>query len=203
MNPRLRELVHALERVDAERVERWGRRLARTLPAGSRLFACGNGGSAAEAQHLAAELTGRFGPERGPLSALALHAETSSLTAIANDYGYDEVFARQLRAHARPGDVLLCLSTSGNSANVVAAARAAGPLSVTSWALTGGAPGELDSVCDETVAVPTRDRATAQEVHLSLVHLLCQTVDEHCAPSEEGPGAAAGADAVAGGGLRT
>ena len=113
------------------RLERWGRHLAAVLPSGARLLTCGNGGSAAEAQHLTGELVGRFEEERMPLSAIALHAETSSATAIANDYGLDEIFARQVRAHARAGDVLLCLSTSGRSPNVLTAAKAAHELGVT------------------------------------------------------------------------
>ncbi|MEE2047145.1 SIS domain-containing protein, partial [Nocardiopsis tropica] len=107
MHTHLRQLSAVLDRTDAARVEAWGRRAARSLRDGQRLFACGNGGSAAEAQHLTAELTGRFEDERAPLSAIALHAETSSVTAIANDYGYRQVYARQLRAHARPGDLLV------------------------------------------------------------------------------------------------
>ncbi|WP_067973975.1 D-sedoheptulose-7-phosphate isomerase [Nocardiopsis trehalosi] len=180
MHPRLRELQRTLEQVDAAHVEQWGRYLGDALAAGRRLFACGNGGSAAEAQHLTAELTGRFQNERRPLSAIALHADTSSVTAIGNDYGYREVFARQLRAHARRGDVLLCLSTSGASENVLAAAMAARELGVVSWALTGPDPSALLAACDDAVRVPSRDSATVQEVHLTLIHLLCQTIDATC-----------------------
>src|SRR5690606_40813634 len=116
-----RSLGAAMERlcVEAPRVHRWGERLARTLADGGRLLACGNGGSAAEAQHLTGELVGRFQHERQPLSAIALHADTSAGTAIVNDYGGHELFARQVRAHGRPGDVLALLSTSGTSQNVV------------------------------------------------------------------------------------
>lgn len=177
MHPRLQELQAALNAVDTEHVERWGRHLGSMLPAGGRLLVCGNGGSAAEAQHLTAELTGRFCNERRPLSAIALHAETSSVTAIANDYGYHDVYARQVRAHARRGDVLLCLSTSGTSDNVIAAAMAARELGVTTWAMTGDAPSTLLVSCDDAVRVPSADPATVQEVHLTLIHLLCHTVD--------------------------
>src|SRR5690606_37904884 len=104
-------------------IEAWGRALARVLRGGGRLLACGNGGSAAEAQHLTAELVGRFEDERRPLSAIPLHGDTSSVTAIGNDYGADSVFARQVQAHGRPGGVLVCLSTSGRSPHVVEAAR--------------------------------------------------------------------------------
>ncbi|MFC7331162.1 D-sedoheptulose-7-phosphate isomerase [Marinactinospora rubrisoli] len=177
MHPHLVELQRALSRTDTARVEEWGRRLARVLLAGGRLFACGNGGSAAEAQHLTAELVGRFDGERRPLSAIALHAETSSLTAIANDYGYRDGYARQLRAHARPGDVLVCLSTSGASENVVAAAAAARELEVRTWALTGAGPSALLAACDEAVRVHAAAPSTVQEVHLVLIHLLCSAVD--------------------------
>ena len=109
--------------LDVQRLDRLGPHLAELLPAGGRILVAGNGGSAAEAQHLTAELVGRMRDDRTPFSALALSAETSSLTAIANDYGYDEAFARQVRAHGRTGDVLLTLSTSGRSRSVIDAAR--------------------------------------------------------------------------------
>ncbi|MEY9213235.1 SIS domain-containing protein [Thermobifida halotolerans] len=182
MHAHLEELRAALEATDTGRVEEWGRVAAAALRSGHRLFACGNGGSAAEAQHLTAELTGRFESERRPLSAIALHAETSSVTAIANDYGYRQVYARQLRAHARPGDILVCLSTSGTSDNVIAAALTARELGVTCWSLTGGAPSALAAASDETVAVPTTRTSTVQEVHLALVHLFCEAVDAALAP---------------------
>lgn len=181
MHTHLRRLSSALDGTDAARVEEWGRRAARALGAGQRLFACGNGGSAAEAQHLTAELTGRFEDEREPLSAIALHAETSSVTAIANDYGYHQVYARQLRAHARPSDLLVCMSTSGNSENVVAAAKAAQELGVTCWSLTGPGPSALESLSAETVAVPAPSTSTVQEVHLALVHVFCAAVDAEIA----------------------
>ncbi len=113
------------------RLAAWGVELAQRLLRGQRLLAAGNGGSAAEAQHLTAELVGRFDGERVPFSAISLHAETSAVTAIANDYGYDEVFARQVRAHGRSGDVLMLLSTSGQSPNLLRAAEAAARLNVT------------------------------------------------------------------------
>ncbi|NYH54771.1 MULTISPECIES: D-sedoheptulose-7-phosphate isomerase [Nocardiopsis] len=184
MHTHLRRLSSALDGTDAARVEEWGARAARALSDGQRLFACGNGGSAAEAQHLTAELTGRFENERAPLSAIALHAETSSVTAIANDYGYRQVYARQLRAHARPGDLLVCMSTSGNSENVVAAAKVAHELGVTCWSMTGPGPSALESLSDETVAVPAPSTSTVQEVHLALVHVFCAAVDREVAARE-------------------
>ncbi|GAA1784122.1 MULTISPECIES: SIS domain-containing protein [Streptomonospora] len=187
MHPRLKRLSGALEGVDSECAVRWGRILGEELPRGRRLLACGNGGSAAEAQHLTAELTGRFATERIPLSAICLHADTSSLTAIANDYGYGQVFARQLRAHARPGDILICLSTSGSSENVVAAAATAGEIGLRTWALAGASPGALQAVCEESLAVPSPDPATVQEVHLSLIHLMCEEVDAVCGAAAPAP----------------
>lgn len=159
------------------RIERWGRHLADVLPAGARLLTCGNGGSAAEAQHLTGELVGRFEGERMPLSAIALHAETSSSTAIANDYGLDEMFARQVRAHGRAGDVLLCLSTSGRSPNVLTAAKAAHERGVTTWSFTGREPNPLASLSDDAVAVDSPHVSTVQEVHLVLLHALCAELD--------------------------
>ncbi|MFD4368501.1 SIS domain-containing protein [Rhodococcus sp. NPDC058521] len=161
----------------ASTVSRWGRRLADVYRAEGRLLACGNGGSAAEAQHLTGELVGRFRSERQPLSAIALHAETSALTAIANDYGGDELFARQVRAHGRRGDVLVALSTSGASTNVVAAAKAAHDIGVDTWALTGPAPNPLASLCHDAVAVEAPTVATVQEMHLVLIHAMCEALD--------------------------
>ncbi|MFG3438673.1 SIS domain-containing protein [Nonomuraea sp. NPDC047897] len=180
MDAHLDKLRTALTRVDdhAAVVRAWGGKLAGILGAGGRLLACGNGGSAAEAQHLTAELVGRFRADRRPYAAIALHADTSSLTAICNDYGAEEVYARQVRAHGREGDVLMCLSTSGRSGNVLAAARAARACGLLAWALTGPAPNPLAGLCDEVVAVPAGEAATVQEVHLALVHLLCDAVEE-------------------------
>ncbi|HEX6471270.1 MAG TPA: SIS domain-containing protein [Streptosporangiaceae bacterium] len=156
----------------------WGRRLATVLDAGGRLLACGNGGSAAEAQHLTAELVGKFDADRRPLAAIPLHGDTSSITAIGNDYGAHDVFARQVRAHGRPGDVLICLSTSGRSANVVAAARAAAQAGVTAWAITGPDGGQLAAVCDDVIRVEAAATSTVQEIHLAAIHLLCRVIDD-------------------------
>ncbi|MEU7838741.1 MULTISPECIES: SIS domain-containing protein [unclassified Nonomuraea] len=180
MDTHLEKLWWALSRVDdhAATVRAWGGKLAGVLGAGGRLLACGNGGSAAEAQHLTAELVGRFRADRPPYSAIALHADTSSMTAIANDFGAEEVYARQVRAHGRPGDVLVCLSTSGGSGNVLAAALAAQERGVIAWAMTGPAPNPLAALCDEAVAVPAEEVCTVQEVHLAMIHLLCDAVEE-------------------------
>lgn len=156
---------------------RWGAELADRLAAGARLLAAGNGGSAAQAQHLTAELVGRYRDDRRPLSAIALHAETSALTAIVNDYGPEEAYARQVEAHGRPGDVLVALSTSGSSANVLGAVKAAQGVGVTTWALTGPAPNPLAAMADEALTVEAPSVATVQELHLVAVHLICAALD--------------------------
>src|SRR6266540_2752179 len=166
-------LIAAISAMDLERISRWGDLLGRMLPPGGRLLVAGNGGSAAEAQHLTAELVGRYRDDRPPLSAIALHAETSSLTAVLNDYGPVEVFARQVAAHGRAGDVLLLLSTSGRSPNVLAAARQAQLIGVTTWAMTGPVPNPLADLVEEVLAVDAPSMATVQELHLVSVHILC------------------------------
>ena len=163
--------------LELERIDAWGRRLARVLAGGGRLLAVGNGGSAAQAQHLTSELVGRYRDDRPPLSALALHAETSTYTAICNDFGSDAAFARQVRAHGRPGDVLMALSTSGRSPNVLEAASAATDGGLTVWALTGALPNALCELADDAVCVDAAATATIQEVHQVVIHLLCASVD--------------------------
>jgi D-sedoheptulose 7-phosphate isomerase len=155
----------------------WGRRLAPVLSAGARLLVAGNGGSAAQAQHLSAEFVGRYGPDRRPFSSIALHADTSAVTAIANDYGVDEMFARQVEAHGRSGDVLLLMSTSGRSPNMVAAARRARTVGVRVWAMTGPRPNPLADVADEALSIECGSSCTVQELHLVAVHLVCEAFD--------------------------
>ncbi|MET9257450.1 SIS domain-containing protein [Streptomyces sp. NPDC003717] len=173
---RLRDALGAF-RGSAHVTERWGEGLAAALSGGARLLAAGNGGSAAQAQHLTAELVGRYREDRPPFSAIALHADTSSTTAIANDYGVDEVFARQVRAHGRAGDVLMLLSTSGASANLLSAASAARAAGVRVWALTGPAPNPLMAGSDESLCVEAPSTATVQEIHLVAVHMVCAAFD--------------------------
>jgi D-sedoheptulose 7-phosphate isomerase len=160
-------------------LDQWGRVLADVLcgPARGRVLAAGNGGSAAQAQHLTAELVGRYRADRPPFSAVCLSAETSSLTAIANDYPAEELFARQVEAHGRPGDVLVLLSTSGRSPNVVAAARRARECGLTVLALTGPAPNPLAAAADDAVCIDSPWTATVQECHLAALHLLCAAFD--------------------------
>ena len=164
----------------SEPVARAGLLLADALRAGGKVLACGNGGSAADAQHFAAELINRFEVERAPLAALALTTDSSTLTSIANDYAYEQVFAKQVRGIARRGDVLLAISTSGNSANVVEAIRAAHELGVRVVALTGSGGGRMAAMLapdDVHVCVPHRRTARIQEVHLLVLHCLCDGID--------------------------
>jgi D-sedoheptulose 7-phosphate isomerase len=158
------------------RLERWGFELAGVLAGGGRLLAAGNGGSAAQAQHLTAELVGRYRDDRPAFSAIALCAEGAALTAIGNDYGFAEQFARQVRGHGRPGDVLVALSTSGSSPNVVA--EAASECGMTVWALTGPPGNPLAEAADDAVCVDSPHTATIQEVHLIAVHLLCAACEQ-------------------------
>ncbi len=171
-------VVRALES-EADRIDRWGRELVAVVDRGGRLLVAGNGGSAAEAQHLTAELVGRFVGERRPLSAIALHAESSAVTAIANDYGVEEVFARQVEAHGRPGDVLLLVSTSGRSPNLLRAAERAREHGLTVWALTSTSRNPLRELADDTLGFPGPSTSAIQEGHLMAVHALCVAVEAH------------------------
>ena len=147
------------------------------LRAGGKILACGNGGSAADAQHLAAELVGRFREERQALAAIALTADTALLTALGNDYGYQRVFARQVEALAQRGDVLLAFSTSGNSANVVEAAHTARRLGCTVIGFTGAGGGELAHHADVLLKAPSSTVARIQEIHTLCIHVLCESLD--------------------------
>jgi D-sedoheptulose 7-phosphate isomerase len=175
----LNELVTAVRRFGpcVDIADGWGERLAAILERGGRLLAGGNGGSAAQAQHLTAELVGRYRDDRPPYSAICLTAETSSLTAIANDYPPEELYARQVQAHGRPGDVLVLLSTSGRSPNVVAAAERARGLGITVWALTGPRPNPLADAAQEALCVEASFTATVQELHLVALHIICAGLD--------------------------
>ncbi len=147
------------------------------LRGGGKILACGNGGSAADAQHLVAELVGRFGEERRALAAIALTGDAATLTALGNDYGYERVFARQLEALARAGDLLFAISTSGNSANVVRAAQTAHGLGCTVVALTGAADGQLAAHADLLLQAPSQVVARIQEIHALCIHAIVDTLD--------------------------
>jgi D-sedoheptulose 7-phosphate isomerase len=175
----VRELLHALGTFDdgVETASDWGRTIATALTDGRRLLAAGNGGSAAQAQHLTGELVGRYREDRPPFSAICLSAETSTLTAIMNDYPVEELFARQVEAHGRPGDVLVLMSTSGRSPNVVTAAQRGRHLGLTVLAFTGPRPNPLADIADQALSVESPFTATVQELHLVALHVLCASMD--------------------------
>jgi D-sedoheptulose 7-phosphate isomerase len=162
----------------APRVDQVVTVVARSMAAGGRLLVCGNGGSAADAQHIAAELTGRFFRDRKPLPALALHGNTSSLTAIGNDYGYDEVFAREVGAHGRRGDVLLAISTSGNSRNILRAIEEAREKRIAVIGLTGESGGKMRDLCDVCLCVPSSSTPRIQECHILIGHTICELLEQ-------------------------
>lgn len=150
----------------------------KALQSDARIWFCGNGGSAADAQHLAAELSGKFGFDRKPLPAEALHVNTSYMTAVANDYGYDQVYARMLTACGRKGDVLFAISTSGNSANVLNAIGVAKLNDITTVGFTGETGGRMASLCDVLINVPSLSTPRIQEAHILLGHVICETIEK-------------------------
>lgn len=153
-------------------------RCVAALGRGNKVLVCGNGGSAADAQHFAAELVGRFVADRPAIAALALTTDTSALTAIANDYGYDAVFSRQVSALAREGDVLLAISTSGNSPSILAACDTARQLGCEVLGLSGRDGGRLAPLCDAIVIAPSAETAHIQECHIVVIHLLCALIEK-------------------------
>jgi D-sedoheptulose 7-phosphate isomerase len=173
------ELIASLEKLQEQQallrmiVAQW----QQTLYQGKRIFFCGNGGSAADAQHLAAELVGRYKNERQPLPGISLTVDTSALTAIGNDYGFEEIFSRQLQALGQRYDLLMAISTSGNSANVCKAVTTAHKLGMTTIGLTGQDGGNLKSLCNHCVCVPSQQTNHIQEMHIAIGHYLCQNVE--------------------------
>ena len=153
------------------------RAMQTSLRRGGKILLFGNGGSAADAQHIAAELVGRFARDREPFPAIALTTDTSILTAVSNDYGFDQVFARQVRALSRPADVVIAISTSGRSPNVLAAVKAARTLGLKTIGLTGGDGGGLVRLVDIALVVPSTNTARIQECHIALGHILCETAE--------------------------
>ena len=162
-----------------DRIAALARAVCTALEAGNKILLYGNGGSAADAQHIAAELVGRFERERVPLPAVALTTDTSILTSLGNDYGYDHVFARQVRALGRAGDVAMGISTSGNSPNVLLATDAAREMGLVTVGLTGKDGGKLGSMVDHHIHVPHKSTARVQEVHIMIGHIVCSLVDAH------------------------
>jgi D-sedoheptulose 7-phosphate isomerase len=175
----LRDALDALAG-QADAMEAAAQAIADAIGSGGRLLAAGNGGSAAEAQHLTAEFLGRLRPDRDrePLPAFALHADTSTVTAAANDYGYEEIFARQVRGLGRAGDVLVVLSTSGSSRNCVRAVEDAAAMGITTIGLLGGTRRALHELCDHVLAVPSENIGAIQECHLVLVHVLTERTED-------------------------
>ncbi|MCB0706883.1 MAG: D-sedoheptulose 7-phosphate isomerase [Saprospiraceae bacterium] len=151
---------------------------------GGKVLFCGNGGSAADAQHLAAELSGRFYLDRAPLFAEALHVNTSFLTAVANDYGYEEVFARMVRAAGKPGDILIGLSTSGKSPNILKALQAGRQVGMQTIGMTGAAGQSIADFCDFVLMAPSTDTPRIQEAHITMGHIFCQLVEQQLFEAE-------------------
>lgn len=160
-----------------EQVNRISKVIKEAIADGNKVLLCGNGGSAADSQHLAAEFVGRFQKERQGLPAIALTVDTSILTAVGNDYGFDKVFVRQVEALANKGDVLIGISTSGNSGNVVQAVELAKQKGVYCVGMTAEGGGKLLQLCDECIAVPAKVTARAQEMHILIGHIICELVD--------------------------
>ncbi len=158
-------------------VERLARICLQSLKAGGKIIFAGNGGSFADAQHLSAEFTSRFLFDRAPLASLALGTNNSLISAIGNDYGYEQVFARELEVIAKPGDVFIPITTSGNSSNIVAAIEVAGTCAVTTIGLTGGSGGHIKSLCD-CICIPSSETARIQECHIMVGHILCGLVEK-------------------------
>jgi D-sedoheptulose 7-phosphate isomerase len=171
------EAIQHLIATSLPEIERSGQLIIDALKNGHKLLVCGNGGSAADAQHIAAELVGRYETTRRSFPAIALTTDTSALTAISNDFGFEEVFARQVAGLAQAGDVLIAISTSGKSPNVLKAAATARELGCQTIALTGAAAEPLASSCDISVVVPSDRTARVQEVHITIAHLWCEMVD--------------------------
>lgn len=166
--------LHALNDV----VQKAGKLAAECLKSGGKILFCGNGGSAADSQHLAAELTGRFIADRRPLAAIALSTDTSALTCIGNDYSFDEIFARQVAGLGRAGDMLIGISSSGNSRNVIRAVDEAKKLGMSTLGLLGRDGGKLRSMCNHNIVVPSQVTARIQECHILIGHTLCGLIEQ-------------------------
>ncbi|HNX87174.1 MAG TPA: D-sedoheptulose 7-phosphate isomerase [Bacteroidales bacterium] len=155
-----------------------------TFCEGNKVLFCGNGGSAADAQHLAAEFSGRFYYDRPPLPSEALHVNTSFLTAVANDYSFNEVYARLLAGTGDEGDVLIALSTSGRSKNIIKALQKANELGMITIGFTGSGGGEMNALCDYLIAVPSEDTPRIQEIHIMIGHIICEMVESNLFPKQ-------------------
>ncbi|MFN7325309.1 MAG: SIS domain-containing protein [Chitinophagales bacterium] len=161
-----------------DRISSFSKLLEETYRSGGKVLFCGNGGSAGDAQHLAAELSGRFYLNRAPLYAEALHVNSSYVTAVANDFGYEEVYARMVEACGRPGDVLVAISTSGNSPNIIRAIDRAKQLGMVVVGMTGATGGKMADLCDLLVNIPSEDTPRIQESHILVGHIICELVEK-------------------------
>lgn len=170
-------VIAELQRLSSDVIRECVVRLIATFRSGGKVLVCGNGGSAADAQHIAAEFVGRYETERIALPSIALTTDTSALTALSNDFGFDRVFERQVEALARPGDCLIAISTSGNSPNVIAAVMAARKIGVSVIGMTGSAGKKLASLCDSCLMVPSTRTARIQEAHITVAHIWCEMID--------------------------
>ncbi|HEV7859358.1 MAG TPA: D-sedoheptulose 7-phosphate isomerase [Pyrinomonadaceae bacterium] len=170
-------VMEAVLQENMEEIERAAQLICQTLREGHKLLLCGNGGSAADAQHIAAELVGRYERQRRAWPAIALTTDTSALTALGNDYGYAEIFARQVEALAQRGDLLVAISTSGDSPNVLKAVERAREKGCRTIALTGAGGGQLAPACDEAVIIPSTRTSRVQEAHITIGHLWCEMID--------------------------
>lgn len=171
------ETIQSLLDSKLDEIEQTGQLICQTLIAGNKILLCGNGGSAADAQHIAAELVGRYEQQRRAFPAIALTTDTSALTALSNDYGYEEVFARQVLALANKGDLVIAISTSGKSHNIVKAVEEAKRIGCQTLALTGCSGEPLASLCDSALIVASTRTARVQEAHITIGHLWCEMVD--------------------------
>lgn len=188
MQPRIKEIIQASIDVKTKvltdaamvaKIEEVTHVVTEAFKAGNKVLFCGNGGSAADAQHLAAEFSGRFYTDRDPLPSEALHCNTSYLTAVGNDYGYDVVYSRIIKGMGKPGDVLIGLSTSGNSVNIMKAMEQAKQNGMITVALTGETGGKLKDMCDHLLNVPSKDTPRIQESHIMIGHIICELVERN------------------------
>jgi D-sedoheptulose 7-phosphate isomerase len=184
MNDKIEKIVRESIRVkevllksETVNIEKAAAAIAKSIKSGGKVLIFGNGGSAADSQHMAAELVGRFKKERKAFPAIALTTDTSTLTALANDYGYDHVFSRQIEALGKPGDIAFGISTSGNSNNVIEAIKKGKSLGLTTIGLTGHDGGKLKKECDITIIVPSKDTPRIQESHTMIIHIICELVE--------------------------
>ena len=174
----LETIVRVIEHMQGD-LETASTLIVNTLKNGNKIILCGNGGSAADAQHIAAELTGRYKTERRGLPGIALTTDTSALTAIANDYGYDRIFDRQFEAIAAKGDLLIGISTSGNSKNIISALKLAKEMGCSTVGFSGRDGGAMNEVCDVNLIVPSDDTPRIQEMHILFGHTICQIIDNN------------------------